>query len=351
MKLNSDSHLMKWGIIFGLTILYSFSSPFLMPIFGSAIVALSGFPVMVTGLYFGMTAGIIASISAIILNIFLLAFFGSDPWYIINQSGFSINAFILIIFGVSAGQIRRSYITRKQTETQLRERERFLSLINNMTRSVIAEQDFDTMMQTLVNDLTTLLKADTCYITRWDSDKEQVFPVATNAKAGHPFLMMNYPKGEKNLTTSALEAGHVLVVKNTLNTELSTAHTIQQFSEKSFISIPLIYGEHKLGAAVVGCYKSDQFKAERIEYAEQAGNQIALAVWNAQQDLELKKHLQEVETLARISRALSETEKIGLQTVLQLIVTSARELIPGAEQAVIHLLDKEEQLLSAQAVS
>ena len=70
-----------------------------------------------------------------------------------------------------------------------------------------------------------------------------------------------------------------------------------------------------------------------------------------QQDFELKKHLQEVETLARISRALSETEKIGLQTVLQLIVTSAKELIPGAEQAVIHLLDKEEQLLTAQAVS
>ena len=351
MKLNSDSHLMKWGIIFGLTILYSFSSPFLMPILGPATISLSGLPVMATGLYFGLAGGISASVIAIILNIFLFPYFGSGSGYAANQGDFLMNAFILIIFGVSAGQIRRSYITRKQTETQLRERERFLSLINNMTRSVIAEQDFDTMMQTLVNDLTTLLKADTCYITRWDSDKEQVFPVATNAKAGHPFLMMNYPKGEKNLTTSALEAGHVLVVENTLNTELSTAHTIQQFSEKSFISIPLIYGEHKLGAAVVGRYKSDQFKAERIEYAEQAGNQIALAVWNAQQDLELKKHLQEVETLARISRALSETEKIGLQTVLQLIVTSAKELIPGAEQAVIHLLDKEEQLLSAQAVS
>jgi K+-sensing histidine kinase KdpD len=302
-------------------------------------------------LYFGLAGGIIASVLAIILNIVLLALFGSTPWYVTNQSGFSISAFILIIVGVSAGQMRRAYLTRIKTESQLRERERFLSLLNDMTRSVIAERNFDTMMQTLVNDITALLKADSCYITRWDPVKEQVFPVATNAKAGHPFLTMTYPKGEKNLTSSALEAGLVLVVEDTLNTKLSSPHIIEKFSEKSFISIPLIYGEHKLGAAVVGCNEAGQFTAEKIKHAEQAANQIALAVWNVQQDFELKKRLQEVETLARISRALSETERIGLQTVLQLIVTSAKELIPGAEQAVIHLLDKEEQLLEAQAVS
>jgi signal transduction histidine kinase len=162
---------------------------------------------------------------------------------------------------------------------------------------------------------------------------------------------MDYPKGEKNLTTSALEAGRVLIIENASETSYINPHFVRNFSEKSFISIPLTYGENKLGAAVVGFNKLRQFTAEMLEHAEQAGNQIALAIWTMQQDFELKKHLQEVETLARISHALSETEKIGLQTVLQLIVTSARELIPGAEQAVIHLLDKEEQLLSAQAVS
>jgi len=351
MKSNFRQHLMKWGIILSLTVLYSFSVLFLVPIFGPAIISLSGFPVMATGWYFGLAGGIAASIAMVILNIFLFSLLGSAPWYITNLGGFSVSAFILFIVGASAGQMRHAYITRKQTETQLRERERFLSLINNMTQTIIATQDFGTMMQMLVNDLTTLLQADSCYITRWDSAKEQVFPVATNAEVGHPFLTMNFPKGEKNLTSSALEARRVLVIEDSLNTEMSSPDNMRKFSEKTFISIPLIYGEHKLGAAIVGCYKSNQFTAERIEHAEQAANQIALAIWNVQQDLELKKRLQEVETLARISHALSETEKIGLQTVLQLIVTSARDLIPGAEQAVIHLLDKEEQLLEAHAVS
>jgi K+-sensing histidine kinase KdpD len=351
MKSNFHSHLMKWGIIFGLTILYTFSSSFLIPIFGIVVIALSGFPVVAIGWYFGLAGGIIASLIAIIFNGFLLNVFGGLPWHIIDHSGFLLGSFLLIVAGGSIGHMKHNFEARTRTETQLRERERFLSLLNDMTQTIIAAQDFDTLMQTLVNDLTTLLEADSCYFTRWDSAKEQVFPVATNAKAGHPFLTMKYPKGEKNLTSSALETGQVLVVENTLNTELSSPHIIQKFSEKSFISIPLIYGEHKLGAAVVGFNESRQFTPEKLEHAKQASNQIALAVWTTQQDFELKKHLQEVETLAHISRALSETEKIGLQNVLQLIVTSAKELIPGAEQAVIHLLDKEEQLLEAQAVS
>jgi len=351
MKPNSRPHLVKWGIVFSLTILYAISSSFLIPTFGPIITALSSLPVVITGLYFGLMGGITASVLAILLNISLLAFFGSSSWYVTNQSGFTIGAVILIFVGASAGQMRRAYLTRTRTEAQLRERERFLSLLNNMTQTIIASRNFEVLMQTLANDLTILLNADSCYITRWDPIKEQVFPVATNAKVEHPFLTMVYPKGTKNLTSSALDAGHVLVVQDLVNTELSTPYTLQNFAEKSFISIPLIYGEHKLGAAIVGCNQTNQFTPERLEHAEQAANQIALAVWNVQQDLELKKRLHEVETLANISRALSETERIGLQTVLQLIVTSAKELIHGAEQAVIHLLDKEEQLLEAQAVS
>lgn len=350
MKPNSRSHLAKWGIVFGLTILYTCSVPLLLPIFGPAITAFSGLPVVAAGWYFGLAGGIIASILAIILNMILLAFFGSDPSYLTDQSGFWVRAAILVILGVSAGQMRRAHIMRMQTETQLRERERFLSLLNDITRSIITEQNFGTMMQTLVNDLTTLLQADSCYITRWDPDKEQVFPLATNAEAGHPFLTMTYPKGEKNLTSSALEAGHVLVVEDALNTELSTPHTIQKFSEKSFISIPLIYGEHKLGAAIVGCNQSGQFTAQRIEYAEQAANQIALAIWSTQQEIELQRNLYEAKTMSEIALALSETERIGLNNVLQLIVVSAKELISNVEQAVIHLLDETEQTLTYGAV-
>lgn len=68
-------------------------------------------------------------------------------------------------------------------------------------------------------------------------------------------------------------------------------------------------------------------------------------------DRELTKRLQEADALSRITTALSEAERIGLSNILQLIVDSAKEIIPGAEKAVIHLLDEENELLIPEAVT
>jgi len=53
----------------------------------------------------------------------------------------------------------------------------------------------------------------------------------------------------------------------------------------------------------------------------------------------------------QIGQALGETERVGLGVVLQLIVDSARKLIPQAEKTVIHLLDREDKSLIPRATS
>jgi PAS domain S-box-containing protein len=58
---------------------------------------------------------------------------------------------------------------------------------------------------------------------------------------------------------------------------------------------------------------------------------------------ELEQRLQEARTLAAINRALNET--LELEPVLELIVTSTRDLIPNAGQAVLHLYKPEKDLL------
>jgi signal transduction histidine kinase len=349
MKTLSRQHLLKWGSVLGMTLLYIFGSFSLMPIMGPEIIALSGIPIAAAGWFFGLMGGITASIIAVFLNAVLLVFFWKIPWQYVDQSGLILGTLILVLAGWGSGLMKLYFNTRQRTEIQLRARERFLALLNNMTNSIIAAQDFGGMMQVLVRDLATLLEADSCYVTRWDSLREQVFPVATNIE-GHPFLNMEYPKGDRNLTVSALEAGHSIVVENTSSTTYSSPRVIGQFNEQSFLSIPLIYGEHKLGAAIVGSNQPNNFSAEKLEQAEQAANQIALAIWNTQQEIELQRNLREAHALSEIALALSETERVGLDNVLQLIVASAKELIPNVEQAVIHLLDEKEQTLTYGAV-
>ncbi len=60
---------------------------------------------------------------------------------------------------------------------------------------------------------------------------------------------------------------------------------------------------------------------------------------------------QRLRSLARIERLLSETEQTGIEQILQLIVDSAKELVPAAERAVLHLVEEEQQLLVPRAVA
>lgn len=71
----------------------------------------------------------------------------------------------------------------------------------------------------------------------------------------------------------------------------------------------------------------------------------------SEKDVELKQQLEEADALSEISIALSQAERVGLSNILQLIVDSAKKLIPAAEQAVIHIVDDEKKYLIAKAVS
>ena len=81
------------------------------------------------------------------------------------------------------------------------------------------------------------------------------------------------------------------------------------------------------------------------------GNRTRASRAEDTQDLKtvLRRRIQENEAIAAINRALSETR--DLPEILQLIVDSARKVIPGVDRAVIHLLEEDDRLLYSAAVS
>lgn len=345
-----ESSQAKW-LFTGLSaVIYLSGSILLFNYFGVAITTLSGLPVVVSAYFFGIPGGIIASLLTILVNTVLLVNVQKIPWAEINGYDYGLGAILITLLGISVGWIKYKYEEYRSILSQLRSRERFLELLNDMAHAITTAQNFESMANTLTNDITTLLDADSCYITRWDPVKEQVFPVATNNLKNTAFLTMEYPKGEANLTITALQENRIIVVEDPHHSTYVSTTLIHLFPEKSFISIPLNYGDHKLGAVIVGFAEPHQFTEEELNRAEQAGNQIALAIWNLQQDNELQRGLREMQSLADISLALSETERIGLSNVLHLIVKSAKDLIANSEQAVIHLLNEKDQILVSEAV-
>jgi PAS domain S-box-containing protein len=238
-----------------------------------------------------------------------------------------------------------------QTEATLRAREQYLALLNKMTTSIITSQDPDVMVKELVENLRILLSADDAYLTRWDEDKQKTIPIITTAKTNTPYHTLEIPMGKSSMTGSVIHERRTLIAEDVFNTPYISPEIAEQFPACSLLGIPLLYGKYILGAVLIAYNTPHKFEQDEIERAEQAVRQIAIALWSIQKDQELKKRLKEQETLAQITTTLSQTERVGLSNVLNLIVGSARELIPDAQQAVIHLMDKHQSFLIPEAVS
>lgn len=239
----------------------------------------------------------------------------------------------------------------KRVESELRSRERYLALLNDMTRAILISEDFDSTLSTLAVDMAKLIDADDCYITRWDDEKQLTIPTTTTAKLETPYSTQISSNSDLTLTASVLRSGHALAVDDVFDSPYISVEVAKRYPTRSVLGVPLIAGDHKLGAAIIAFNTPHHFTPEEIERGEHAANHIALALWNFQQSTEIQHRLKESNALAEIGRALSETEHTGTDRVLQLIVDSARELISNAEESVIHLLEVDEQSLVARAVS
>ncbi|HET9905576.1 MAG TPA: GAF domain-containing protein, partial [Anaerolineales bacterium] len=240
---------------------------------------------------------------------------------------------------------------QERVESDLRSRERYLSLLNEMTRAILLSEDFDSTLSTLAVNLAKLIDADDCYITRWDEEQEVTIPTTTTAKLEIPYPTRRTPADQLTLTASVLKLGRALAADDVFNSPYLSAEVAKRYPARSALGVPLIAGDHKLGAAIIVFNTPHSFTSEEIERADHAADHIALALWNFQQSTEIQHRLKESNALAEIGRALSETEHTGTDQILQLIVDSARELISNAEESVIHLLEAEAQALWARAVS
>jgi signal transduction histidine kinase len=337
----------KWVITIAVLAGYPFFLVWLIKYYGLSVITLSVIPVSLIGFLFGIYGGIGAGFYAILINILILIL-AKGNWL---DSGFLSGCIILLFVGTVTGRLKQNIENRLRKEAELQSRERYLSLLNKMTHAIIKSDDPNTMISTLIADLKSLLEADDCYLTHWNDEMKKTIPLRTSAALDKPYNNLEVPDDQISMTRSVIQAGQVLVAEDVFNSPYISPKIASQFPARSILGIPLIYGQIKLGAILVAFNTPHKFPPLEIERAEQAGNQIAIAIWNSQQDFELKKRLRESDALTKIAHALSQSERIGLVNVLELIATSAQELIPGAEQAVIHLLDEDEQFLVAEAVA
>lgn len=316
-------------------------------------------PVVAAGWLYYRRAGVIASLLATLINTVLIYTYPGDTN---SMPQMAIGSVFLVTVSYGIGYLREVMEDLYHREKLLQSEERFLALLAIVIKKILehstlnasGSQETSLLFFDIIHHLTNLFVADHGHLIRWDATPGKAFLVASTSIADNAETQTELDAHKAGIAIAALVGARILVVedlpnspyKTSLNGLVHNSNAIQ-----SALCIPLLARNDQLGVAVLTYQSSHHFTSQEIMHAERIGHQVALAMWGLRQDQINLEQLEKMQVMVKVGQALSETERIGLDTILQLIVDSARTLIPNAEQAVIHLMDQEENLLIARAIS
>ncbi len=335
-------------ILLGLTVLYIGTFPWL------TLMAVS-IPVLVAGWFYYKWGAIVASALGVITNLFLInnELPGTYPE---GAGGFTGSFFtghlMIIVLSVIIGYFREEIERHFQMDRQVQMRERHLVLINIATKEILDGRSLDDIYYRLLTHLTNLVTADHACLMVWDETSKTLSLAATTYPVEESFSEKESKAAPVAL--SMLENRHVLFLNDIQEfpqlAEICLSDSLLA-SARSAILVPLATHDYRFGIVALAFDTPQRFKREEISDIELTSQQVTLALRSVQQERQIENQSRVDRALISIGRALSENERVGTGEVLQLIVDSARELMPHAEKSVIHLLDEEGQTLFAHAVS
>ncbi len=213
----------------------------------------------------------------------------------------------------------------------------FMTLLNDILRAALEAEDMSALLKVLVNRTGELFSAHECFITSWDAANEMTLPVVAYGSMSQTYHTIPVQPGQRTLTSSVLQAGHALVVEDTTNSPYFDPDVIAPFPDiRSALGLPLISGERKLGAVILGFDKFHHFTEDEISHAELAAKQISLAMTKVLLLEEARQRVNELAGLHAISKSFS-LHGDTCQTY-GLLSKNLAELI-GARMCVIGLYD------------
>ncbi len=229
--------------------------------------------------------------------------------------------------GTLVGGIVKDITKEQRVQAEQQMHTRFLELLSDITIAALGAPDLQKMLQMLADRLAELLKADGCYVTLWDAEKQRNLPAAAAFEEWRDVYPTLEPDpDEVTLTASVLKAERPLVIENVHASSLVSNKIARMFPERSIMAFPLIADGQKFGAVLIAHRERHQFTEEEVQRGEQAVRQISLALAKTRLlEAEREQRLR-AETLAEVTLALNSRTRH--EEVMQEILKQAQRIVP-----------------------
>lgn len=204
-------------------------------------------------------------------------------------------------------------ITKKQSQ--------HLHILNEITRTALASDSLDQMIEVLAEKTARLLLAAGCHVSLWDMQRNGLVAMARYGPGKESFA-----DPEPSRVQDLLDGGRPVIQHNTAGFV-------------SVVGLPLRVGQKKLGVFYLCFTQPSSYASEEyLPQLEEVTSQLSLAFGRAILLDQERHHRLQAENLQKATAAL--TSSLNLPYVLDNILTHLFEVIP-VENAAIVILEQE----------
>src|SRR5262245_40882195 len=219
-------------------------------------------------------------------------------------------------------------------------RERHLRLLTETIEAVNSTLDLEEVLSLVARKVADVLGADACFVYLYDERSDELVLRATHGTRVEE--MTKRPRmrpGEGITGSAAAERGPIMIAAQAhLDPRFKLFSNLPEDQYESILAVPIVARERLAGALNVRTLEPREFSADEIELAVAVAAQVAQTIEHAQLYAQAQRRVAELEALARISEAVSES--LYLEESLEAIVNTTMEAV-GATGAALVLEDGE----------
>jgi two-component sensor histidine kinase len=215
-------------------------------------------------------------------------------------------------------------------------RERHLRLLTETTAAVNSTLDLEEVLHLVAEKVAGALDADACFVYLYDERGDELVLRATHGTSIEE--MTRRPRmrpGEGITGTAAAERAPVMIPSAAhLDPRFKLFPNLPESQYESILAVPiLVHGETLAGALNVRTREPREYDAGEIELLTAIADQVAQSIVHAQLYAQAQRRVAELEALARISEAVSES--LYLEESLEAIVKTTMDAVAATGAALV----------------
>jgi len=217
-------------------------------------------------------------------------------------------------------------------------RERHLRLLTETIAAVNSTLDLEEVLALVARKVADVLGAEACFVYLYDERSDELVLRATHGTSVEEMTKRPRMRPGEGITGAAAAEGAPITIaaQAHLDPRFKQFANLPEDEYESILAVPILARERLAGALNVRTLEAREFTQDEIELVVAIAAQVAQTIEHAKLYAQAQRRVVELEALAKISEAVSES--LYLEESLEAIVKTTMEAV-GATGAALVLED------------